>query len=561
MSWIHQQTQEPEPRNKAKLKTNTGDKIYQFEMYSWRYMYELCNSLPIAKNTMSLFFGNVLSEDPVLEVGGISENVKINKFMKNIFNEYYVPFLKEWWVAYHTTGIIFYKKKFLDEYNIYVPEKIDVTEGKAICKQNKKTGDREYIWVWNDDNQTQISDFTILYDVNVIGIELIPPSLVEDNLKEWSIFVSDILNNKKIRRKPNYLSIPYNTNLKSIVKKNFVLERMINASLTTEELKARMHVVWIEDIDYKDEPYHNLLETYGKKKDNYEKLLKSIEFHQVHNLPHKTLRDNNIVVSTEKDIENNEYVFGNPKQYNALNMGLAWGEEPYSKEEAMKSREEALKRSVGIDSNPIRNGDMESIFAGPVHKPSLLQKNNGKDLENEISQFRMDVADVFGVSISSISSGSGRVYATALKFAHETMKSRFTDLKHQMELVINKIYKNLLDFDLKFIRTLMKLMEMDVDYDLFEFKFHFIPTFNVDLKELSELYKMGLLDEEFTRQVVLRQLGFTNEYGTTVKRNNEQTETQIPNKGKRKAEDKKKKKKRKKIEDKKNDGVTLEIEQ
>lgn len=480
--------------------------VAEFDMMSWNEMYNIFNSDSVSESSIQTFFGIALADDPIIEVYGVTDPGKglvLNDHMRRIFREYWVPFLREWWICYYTTGILSYTIKYDNEYMVYVPIvfKAHKEPGKVRCLVDHKKTENTYVWSWSGEGMTVGQ---LKYDPNIEFFEIWRPSISnkKDNLMEWINYTNMIANNKHYNTRPSYLHVPFETPLKKIILQYLDLKRLKNAGIQTEEIKSQTTTFLQDDKPYTTDEFHNFVGTYREIKD---KLSKDRSYSAFHNM------DPEPVYQTPMDIGSignptNQFTHGNDIT-SIFNPAFDAKYEAYGQDEVLNVLDQQLKTNYGITRPSLKIGHLETIIVPPGQKPVFAPKYNSKDLGLEMAEMRRSFMELYGVSLPEFGSGS-RVAAESLRIANDLLKHRFNIMIKQMESFINKITHEIIGEDFKIVKQcFLGKISGCLDQNVYEIGWHFIPNFSVDIDKIAELMESGFIPKNKGQDIIFKSFG------------------------------------------------------
>lgn len=526
--------------------------IIRMDMESMKYMHGIHKNNPYGDDAKHTFFGIVLSQFPKLEIGEYGY-VKSNEFFRKVFWEHYVPFLNEWWVSYMTVGIHFYRFIYIEQHNIYVPKSVDINMGQAYCLYDyDNTGAQEFIWQHNvtltvDPNLNDPNK--ISYDPNVSFILTKAFQFPDignycDNIMEWVAHIDATLSNMRSFPPYRQLTHPYDTPLSKLLPLIFKVKQLEDSEIKMEQMKANIHVIWKNTIDYHDEPYGNIINSYAEKDTDYTKLAQHINFNKFWRTNQGRTRNDGqhsnatmaVLDSYAQQMRNgsgsaqqqpprnmstapesNGYMYGNSDTYSGgsngntssiTNLNEMRLRAPPSQGQVVNALLRATQENVGITTEPIRNGELTSIFPGPVHEPTIVEKHTAKDNSAIYKTLHDGFSTAYGMLVLQGGVGDSRVGETTVKIANENMKYRILNIMKQMESALNLTYKKLLEDDVKVMKDFLEEFDsIPTTDDFLEVRFHFQPTFSQNMTDLMMFYDKGILDAKFIQNIVLQQLG------------------------------------------------------
>ncbi len=214
--------------------------------------------------------------------------------------------------------------------------------------------------------------------------------------------------------------------------------------------------------------------------------------------------------------ESNGYMYGNSDTYSGsngntssiTNLNEMRLRAPPSQGQVVNALLRATQENVGITTEPIRNGELTSIFPGPVHEPTIVEKHTAKDNSAIYKTLHDGFSTAYGMLVLQGGVGDSRVGETTVKIANENMKYRILNIMKQMESALNLTYKKLLEDDVKVMKDFLEEFDsIPTTDDFLEVRFHFQPTFSQNMTDLMMFYDKGILDAKFIQNIVLQQLG------------------------------------------------------
>lgn len=502
--------------------------VYEFDMESIRYLYEFYKGTVYGDSSRDIFFGIVFSQFPRLEISGLAVKDS-NDFFKKVFYEFFVPFLEEWWVSFHSVGFHFYYFLYIPEYNIYVPKSVDIYQGKAFCLYDfDKTGEQKMVWQHNEPfiiDRKQSSQI-ITYDPNVLCLKPTRLQFPEhpDNIMQWVWAINSISNGDRWMM-PNRRPIhPYNSALSKCLDIHFRMEQLRSNEIKTERLLGTIHMVQTNKLDYHNETYGNFIETYGKSMGDTEALKRNVQFREMFNLnkKNKTLnqmqpqmamlnqQSRNLVSNQaqmeQAELNNSPYATNNPPIENIRNLGTYLGSDQLDDKDMSDALFNAASDNIGVTTDAIRRGDFTHVIVDPTKNVSFPTKQSGKDLSKHEENYAEQLTNAFCGLMDH--GGNSKDSAENLKLRFKKAKPRVLALMRTMETTLNTIYKDLMDTDIQILRTFFKQLGVALPtVDYLEFKFHFQTTFELDIDDFVKLYKEGIFDGEFVQNVALQQFG------------------------------------------------------
>lgn len=479
-------------------------------MRSVQHLNNLHKKEQSGSSASSLFFGTILKIFPEITIGDFGA-INATKFLKKVFQEHFVPFLKELWVTLHTDSLHPFRLVYLEDEQVYVPKSVDKCLGQFFCLYDKLvTLKKEYIFHWYEPNIYHTNMNELRYDPTVAFLEVgSSPNLSEDNIMEWSIFISNIVNNGPHTKEPEPLISPFNTPFSKILEEDFFIQRLKNASITTEEGKSITDTIWENDIPMENERMGNFIRCYGELGGDKDEILKNVEVQKFYkaNKNNKELKKANISLSSVENLDETIYTYDNADLDNIQSLSQLWNGKKLTHADLMSALEQALLDGVGILTDPILKGRTRHIIAPPGRKPIIIPKYDGASNLMPALQRHDSIVDNT-VGIKFLNSSNGKMAADTIRLNFEITKQKFFSDQQVLESCLNIVYKMVMVGDLKVIKSFVEEFgKISFDIHDFEVNFHFQQIYTQDLSQIVELYEKGIFDLKTTQKDVLQQRG------------------------------------------------------
>lgn len=501
-------------KNTKEIKSKTRNQIYVFDMNVWRYLRCLFFINVEGLDAMKLFFGIMFKDDPIIEKIGFNQKIMMEGDNLRIFKEKFIPFLKDYWICYFTTGTIFYKLYQDETTGIWYPVSEDINNGQVICelvngeqKMRFRRLEKDFIV------KSTTSLDAIKYDPTVKSINIHKYDFTEkDNIMDWVLYIEQILDNKRVGNVPGDIQTTFTTPIRSILPLYFDLKRSQNAELKIEELKTRFHVIWTDKLNYDTQKLHNFLMTHDRYADSFSKLRENIKMKIVHDTTQRIHQNNNRntgIVSVDA------FEASNPSSQTIDTLGTYYGIKNYDQKSIMRGMESALYQNIGITNTPITNGEMVSIIATPSHEPKFIPKESSKDTSEKYRIFIQQLQKMYGTP--SISKTSTKQTNESIKIESQLFKFGFEEIQYNMQLAVSKIY-NIINKN--YVRTMKKYLKengVNAPKNIYDLRIHFSSNFPISNDDLCQLVNHGIYTPEMAMEISMRQNGVRLDENTLLK--------------------------------------------
>jgi hypothetical protein len=470
------------PNNKKRLDLTNRDLIvYAFNMDSWDTIENIYKSHPLSELACDLYTGVLLKNYPTMKIGLINNHSKedppVPSIMKTLFDERWKHFFKLFYNAYNTKGIIFFKFIYDNALKLYYPVCIDTNDGCAICVYDKyNSSEKRYLWTWNAESISQggkrlkfpdmsVSLDELMYDDTVFGYGILDIKInTRDNIMQWKEYITNISNNYTWMESPGQIESPFTTPMIKLLDEYFMITRLKNAYIITEEAKSTIHIIWKDNINYKNEELSNLIATFSDDTHSLNGLASTLQFKKMNNLQNKNrgsaLKHGNVTLDQES-LFNESYLLGNPKTQNINTMDQLYGEKIKSNGDVIQSLRNTQRNQMGIVEDTVHNGVFQSVFPGPLNEPYVIPKVSSNDIHEMVKSYSNNFMLTMGIPSSL--SNSNRSFASNVSLEQETFSNRLNSMKTEFERFMNFFYNTLTIEERNLIVYMDKISDDDDD--------------------------------------------------------------------------------------------------